>query len=331
MIKKITLSILLTCCFFIVLIPFNSNAQKVNGTYDYSYNLSINNSSYYISINDDIDFSYLNSNTNNFSYSINSNYNGIYYNQIDFLYSDGYGGYLISLYNSFTNNRLSWFNYATGSNTINKSEIFIYDKYISIYNGTPYNFITEINFNKIFNISNYIGGFYTFNNQRSRISFISFGTQIAPYEFDIYGSLVYQTDARYYLLNKIAINMKDSIYAYFVLFDSNGNEAQHNIDTFTNDTQYLRFYYFDYQYIDTYVYQWLNANGVWALNNGDYLNSNTNNSFVELFDAFANIPITILRSLLDFSVFSSSLTLFTIFATGVCVIVAIKIVKMFKD
>lgn len=325
MIKKMLLtSLILVFLFLAVWNGYKPKilANEINGSYDYSYNLGINNDSYYLVVNEDMSNTTLLDifeNGINYTYSITLVNDNVIYDSIRIISSDGLGGVLCYAFDTSSSSRLDlfeWFN-----NTLN----IHYNKKLSMYNDIDYTIITDNIFNELFKVQNRINGFYTFNNHIQALTFNSYNFNEPTTDYTIKGSLVYSTETNYYLISEMSLNVRTTAFAVSLYNVSNGAENYDIIDSFSDDEQNLRYLYFDTQYIDTYFYQWLKLNGIF-----DLVFQPTDIGFTDLFSAFANIPITMFRSLLDFSIFNTTgTTLLIIFASGLVIALAIKVVRLF--
>lgn len=306
-------------CIF-CLIPIGVNANEINESYNFEYDLQITNNSYYFSVSRNIDYNYAFSNFENYSFDIDILYEDINYQSCSILISDGLGGILIQLVDIINNNRLDIFTWYDGD----IPNYHNFDRF-NLYNNNIYTIVLEPTINYFFNFENYINkGYYTFNQSIDGLTFNDYSFNGPITDFKINGTLVYLNEDGYYLFNVISLNPTQD-YFDLSMFNVNNQTASYEIfGNFTSDTDFLRYWYLDSQFIDTFLYEYLNNNGVFAFSYGGLDNNAT---FWDVINSYVNIPNTIIGGMLGFSIFNGT-TLLIIFATITIIVLAIKVIKM---
>lgn len=299
---------------------FPVKANEINESYDYNYNLEISNNSYYFSVSRNIDYNYVFQNFESFSFDIDILYNNINYNSCSITISQALGGIEITLIDLINNNRLLIFNYYDGG----IAEYNNFDRF-NLYNNTIYYIYLNPILNYFFNFENYIlKGYYTFNQSIEGLEFENYNFNSPLTDFELIGTLVYLNEEGYYLFDSLSLNPTQDFFD-LRMFNVNNQITSYEIyGQFTNDTDFLRYWYLDNQYIDTFLYEYLNNNGVFAFSYGGLDNNAT---FWDVINSYVNIPNTIIGGMLGFSIFNGT-TLLIIFATITVIVLAIKIIKM---
>ena len=306
------------------LIPVGVSANEINESYDYEFIFSVDNNSYFMQLNQDIIndtemLDYLSTLPSRTLTGIRVSINDVFYNQLIvntnittrtleiFFYNVQNGDYLVLLssYNA------SIYNY--------------YSERINLYFDRTYNFTMFEILNICFDFTNDIEkGYYTFNQSIDGLNFTNYSFNGPITDFDINGTLVYLNEDGYYLFNALSLNPTQD-YFDLSMFNVNNQSSSYEIfGQFTNETDFLRYWYLDNQTIDTILYEYLSNNGVFAFSYGGLDNNAT---FWDVINSYVNIPNTIIGGMLGFSIFSGT-TLLVIFATITIIVLAIKVIKM---
>lgn len=319
-------AIILPLCFMLTLLTTNLlslKANELNGSYNFTSTIGIDNNNYFISLTPNLTDErlqeyYLNLDDN--TYDINIYINNIYYNHLFVRNNEYLGGIEIGFYNTETYTTywlLRW--YPRGEDRleyINSNRFNIY------FDDNTYGITTDETFNTFFYVSVKISGYYTFNQTLTSVHLPNNDFATDSYQYErINGSFVYQTENDYYLFRGLTYSYVDN-YIIFDMYSSKSIDDLIIDSSFTNNN--LRYVYFDNQYIDYYLYNWLENNGTF-----DFVYYNPKNaSFWEIINAYINIPITIISSILSVSIFETGLTLLLVFATLITIVIAFKVVKM---
>lgn len=310
-----TITVLFICLFG--LIPMVVNANEVNGSYIYRYELNVNDNSYYIQLNDINNYFdyYVIAGEN--QYEMYVEINGKIYDRLIINNSENLGGIEIYFYDLETNDiyyLLRWY-----------QEVEYIDKhrYNLYYDKNNYMINLDHTINIFMYFSNKISGYYTFNRDLQGLNFIDYDFNDSITTYKINGSLVYQTIENNYLFNNLEINPNNPELNIY-LFNPSGKDTNYYVDgTFTED--YLRYFYFDSQYIDTILYEFLKLNGVFEFS---YAGLGYHTSFWDLINAYVNIPVEIIKGILDISIFNTGITILVVFASILTIFIAFKIVKL---
>lgn len=305
--------ILFLCVFCLINIKVSAN--KINGTENYQDSITVNDHSYYIQLNE-VDYSLIPYSIGGGTYKIYVEIDNVEYDELIIANSEGLGGIEIYFFNSKNYNNYPLLNYYGEIEYINKSKFNLY------YNDTPYTINTNYSFNVFMYMSNRISGYYTFNTTLTPYNVLPQGN---TYEnrYDLYASMVYQTETNYYLINGVNVYYNQGALMYY-MYSPNGEINFIDIgNKFKND--YERYIYFDSQYIDNVLYEWLKINGVFEFS---YAGLGYHTSFWELVNAYVNIPIEIIKGILDISIFNTGVTILVVFASILAIFIAFKIVKL---
>lgn len=297
---------------------YNVNANEINESYDYSYDLEISNNSYYFSVSRDINYYYAFNHFEDYSFDVDILYNNINYTKCFIIFRDG--GILIQLSDIINNSNLTIFS----CYLLDTPDYYNFDRF-NLFNDNVYTIALEPTINYFFNFENFINnGYYTFNQSINGLTFTDYTFYSFWTGFDINGTLVYLNEDGYYLFNKILLDPRQSYFS-LSMFSVNVQSSSYEISgSFTNDNDFLRYLYLDNQYIDTFLYEYLNNNGIFAFS---YAGLTPNASFWDVINAYINIPNTVIAGMLDFSIFNGT-TLLLIFATLIIIVFAVKIIKM---
>lgn len=327
------LFIFLCCLFtfglgliFATSVKANSLSSIANENYyNYNYSLNINDSSYYLSIADNINEELVNEiileganvNQQNLYIYINN----VRYDNLRLVANlDNIGGLECFLRNSNTNERVDLYSYSLGS-----GEEMRYDGIIQLYKNNSYTIELNKDLNVILNFQNKVAGFYTFNQDYRGLN-ITLNTGSYYYtNFALKGSWTYQNDTGAFI-ESIDINVKEPYSISINTRTYTGNLAGVSIFGSFEDMEQYRYLYLSPQYIDSILYDFLKLNGTF-----DFVLplEHYNVSFFDVVNAYMNIPISIMSSFWNVSVFNTGYTLLTIFATILAIALAIKVGKMF--
>lgn len=327
MIKKIIFAF---TCFLCLTLSFlfsniNISANQLNSSYDFNSTILIDDNNYFISLADGLtadrlfDY-YLTFDSN--SYDIQLYINNVYYNHLFVRNSENLGGIEIGFYNLETNVTYWLLRWYPGDNAEGNIEYINTNRFNIFYDDNDYGIITDETFNAFFYVSTKINGYYTFNQSLVAVNLPSNDFQSDSYNYEtINGTFVYQTENNYYLFSGVTYSYIDN-YIIFDMYSTSGYDDLIIDSSFADNN--LRYVYFDNQYIDYYLYNWLETNGTF-----DYVYHNPKNaSFWEIINAYVNIPITIISSMLSVSIFETGVTLLLVFATLITIVIAFKVVKM---
>lgn len=299
------------------LFPLSLKANSFRGTYDFTTDLHINNDSYFLKVRNDINFNdvILNYNGQNvFEEDLCVSINNINY---DALRVDiNFGSVYASFYNTSNDTEFVLINYG--------STEYIYNSYISLYDNYDYILRLQPTLNLLFSFENKISGYYTFNTSINDINFYDYNFIEPTQEFKITGSLVYPVD-NYYLFYGFESPLNSDIFS-ILMYSPNGDSYYYEFDEFfSENTEFLRYLYFDNQFIDSLLYEFLVLNGDFKFS---MPKSYYNVTFWDLINAYVNIPVQIIHNVLDFTIFNTELTLLAIFGTMLAIVLAIKVGKM---
>lgn len=327
--KRLFLSFVLVLIFVFVfsfsfLKPFDVNANEVNDTYNFEYSFDVDNSSYYMQLRQDVIYEtnnliYLSSLPSRSLIGLNIVVDGVFYNQLIFNTNSIERNVEIFLYSTVDDSFLILLS------VYDATYYSFYNERFSMYNGVSYNFTMFEGLNICFNFTNDIEqGYFTFNQSLIGLDFSNYSFVSSSTDYKINGTLVYLNNDGFYLFDLITLNPTQR-YFNLSMFDINNDNSSYDIlNNFTNDTDFLRYWYLDSQTIDTVLYEYLSNNGVFQFSYGGL---DRNASFWELINAYVNIPNTIIGGMLGFSIFKGT-TILVIFATITIIVLAIKVIKM---
>lgn len=316
--KKLLFSMLICLSFGLFGALFHVitlSANDINGTENYQDTIIVNDYSYYIQLAS-VDYSLIPYSIGGGTYDINVKIDNIIYDRLIIVNSENLGGIEISFYNSLSNDFYYLLRYYGNIEYINKNKFNLY------YNDTPFIIDTDYPFNLFMYLSNKISGYYTFNTTLIPYSVLPQGN---TYEnrYDIYASMVYQTETNYYLINGINVFYNQGAIMYY-MYSPSGDITFIDIgNQFEND--YERYIYFDSQFIDNVLYEWLKMNGVFEFSYGGL---GYGQNFWDLVNAYVNIPINIISSILDISIFNTGITILVVFSSIIAIFIAFKIVRL---
>ena len=157
------------------------------------------------------------------------------------------------------------------------------------------------------------------------LNFISIDSDYFYSDFSVSGSFVYDfTNFMYF--NSFGVDLSDSNLLSINGLTFDGREAGTPIYIDIEDNDENRFLYLDNQYINNLLYEYLYLNGVFDFDSS-YAGFNPN--FWDLINSYINIPVNIMSSFWSISIFNTGVTILTIFATFIAIIIAIKIGRYF--
>lgn len=321
--KKVIIILICVISLFMgfTFFTLNANASSINNNYGYSVNQTINENGYVLKVNEDLPKStvatlYKNLIPFQYEYNVQAKINGYLYTSLYIMGNDSIGGIIVGMTGNGPNFVISEYD-DDGTLHIKNNNIELLNNNYSIGINTYFNYFL--------NLEKRISGFYTFNPTLTTLSYLS---SFTSYEtFNIHGSSTYMTSSNLFNFKNMSIDFSsNNIVINFVNFSN--EETDYNI-TGGNVPDEVRYLYFDNQTINFNLYNYLRQNGIFSFIQPD---SESNLGFADLINAYANIPINIFKSILDISIFSNfSLTLFTVLASGICILICIKIVRMFKE
>lgn len=303
----------------IIMIPVVS-ANEITESYYYGYDLEITNDSYYMSVSTHIDYNYIFDNDfETISFSVDILHNNINYN-LCYIIISNISGIVIRLVDGINDISLDIYSWYVGQT----HNYYNFNRF-NLFNNSVYTIVLNPTINYFFNFENYINkGYYTFNQSISGLDFNYYNFHGVITNYNLNGSLVYLNEDGYYLFNYINLNPTQN-YFTLKMFRVGYENTSYGINgNFTNETDFLRYWYLDNQYIDTFVYKYLINNGYFGFS---YTGLDTNASFWDVINAYVNIPNTVISGMLDFSIFNGS-TLLLIFATISIIVLAVKIIKL---
>lgn len=319
-IKNKILSILLCCLLtlslsflFITTVKANDigNSLLDESYYDFKYDLTIDNYTYFLFFNTEYDYNLLEP----FTFSIELTYDNTYYDIIQFRYSDGYGGFFLNLFSTALNRTKTLAIFG-------QEEQLIYINGLQLYSGTPYTISLNNDINYVFNIKNQVSGFYTFNEKIYPLEILTTSSYTFS-NFSLSGQFAYNSDLPSFI-DSIDIDLDNDYQTLsFVATDSLGNSTAIAVfGSFNEDNMDMRYLYLSTQYIDTMLYQYLKLNGLFSfvppLETYSY-------NYWDLISSYVNIPVDIMSSIWNFSIFNTGVTILTFFATILSIALAIRI------
>lgn len=342
MIKKLCVGIL---CSFLLIFCFTLkgvNASTLQSTYDYTSTITIDSDNVYMGINENF---VTNDNIRNLYYEYEAmsevsyayNKTGIYievngniYNQIIVQLGRRIGGIEVFLFNTGNGNSyilFAWYRSIDDFYTYNNSKVnFV------MRNNEEYTIsIDDRIYNQLFNFYVHVqNGYYTSNRSLTNISNLTFATELDEFTtFSLRGSLVYASPEGYYFFDHIKIDMNSNFprcYLY-LSFPNGSNYEEYLISSQYENREWLRSWYLSNQYMDYYLYEWLDTNGIWEFN---YASVEYDASFWDIINPFINMPATIMKSFLDISIYNTGVSILGIVATFITIVIAIKVVRMVK-
>lgn len=329
----IKFAIVLPILFIGILIASNLLSLKANSLssianenyYNYNYNLNITDSSYFLSVENNIDDELIDNLVETGSYVNQQNLyiyiNNIRYDTLTLVADlDGLGGLECFLFSSTTNERMPLYSYYVGI-----GEDYRYNGIIQLYKNNSYVIQLSEPLNLILNFQNKVAGFYTFNQNYYGLDISLNDSNYYYTNFSLKGSWTYQNDTGAFI-ESIDLNI-ESPYSLSINTKTYGG-ALAGVSIFENfdDMEQYRYLYLSPQYIDSILYDWLKLNGTF-----DFVLplENYNVSFFDVVNAYMNIPVQIMSSFWSVSVFNTGYTILTIFATILAIALAIKVGKMF--
>lgn len=331
--KIYAIAIILPIMFMISLLTSNLLSLKANSLnsianenyYNYNYNLNITDSSFYLSVSDNINYELIDNLIETGAYVNQQNLyiyiNNIRYDRLTLVADlDGLGGLECFLFNSTTNERLPLYSYYLGS-----GEDYRYNGIIQLYKNNSYVIQLSEPLNLILNFQNKVAGFYTFNQNFYGLDLTLNDSDYYFTNFSLKGSWTYQNDTGAFI-ESIDLNIEDPQSLSINTKTYGGALAGVSIFESFKDMEQYRYLYLSPQYIDSILYNWLKLNGTF-----DFVLplENYNVSFFDVVNSYMNIPIMIMSSFWSVSVFNTGFTILTIFATILAIALAIKVGKMF--
>lgn len=331
--KIYAIAIILPIMFLTILLTSNLLSLKANSLssianenyYNYNYNLNITDSSYYLSVENNIDDELVD---NLIETGANVNLQNLYiyidnirYDKLTLVANlDGLGGLECFLFSSVTNERMPLLSYYVGVGVD-----YRYNGIIQLYKNNSYVIQLSEPLNLVLNFQNKVAGFYTFNKKFSGLGISLNDSNYFYTNFSLKGSWTYQNDTGAFI-ESIDLNIEDPQSLSINTKTYGGALAGISIFESFDDMDEYRYIYLSPQYVDSILYDWLKLNGTFDF----VLPLETYNvSFFDVVNAYMNIPIKIMSSFWSFSVFNTGFTILTIFATILAIALAIKVGKMF--